>query len=114
MSRLFIEVTSHAVDQLRDRFPEHAEHERWQNRHLIAAEVLYAIQEQRTATKIPRWAHLDGRYRGKAKRNPDGAISKTMRFLWTLEEDRVYLVDRKQAHATVITTIRPPCDNQPL
>ncbi len=103
---LYVEVTSHALDQLQARYPEHANKNRLLLRQLVATEVVDAIREQRMATRIPRWAHDNGFYRGKGKRG--GEIARSMRFIWDRERTRVYLIDRQQAHATVITTIRPP------
>ena len=103
---LYVEVTAHAVDQLQARYPEHSAVPVFLLRRLIASEVDDAIREQRMATRVPRWAHDESFSRGKGKNGRE--VARYLRYIWNRGRTRVYLIDRKQAHVTVITTIRPP------
>jgi hypothetical protein len=91
---VYVEVTAHARERAVERFPEQPP-----SRDVIVAEVLSAIADGRMATKLPRWCVRDERRRARGQ--------PWIRFLWNEERTRVYPVDRRQRHVTVITVIRP-------
>ena len=105
---LVVKVSTHALDRLLERYPETQSFDRTTLHQLILTEVAGAVQEQRMATKIPRWAHDTTYYRGRMKRNNGAEHSRTARFIWNPEHTRVYLIDRSRDEITVITTIKPP------
>ena len=104
MSNQIIEVTYHALDQFRDRFPEDngsSGHVRL----LIANEVEDALYHNRYSTKQPRWARANG-HRSRGRRNKH-EIDRTLRFVWTEDKRRMYLIDRRGLIIRVITSINP-------
>jgi hypothetical protein len=107
MPRL-IEVRYHAISQFRERFPSKLEREAL--RQLIAHEVESALEEGRYASREPKWSR-DKRTRGK--RN-DNELDRTLRFCWTEDEDRLYLVDKIGTTVRVITSIKPSGDGDTL
>ncbi len=108
MARL-IEVRQHAIDQFRERFPNENNY-REELRQLIAHEVENALTEGRYASKEPRWSR-EKRTEGKRNNNER---DRTLRFCWTEDEERIYLVDKIGTTARVITTIKPSGDDDTL
>jgi len=104
---MVVDITRHAVEQARERFPELGLSDaRW--RGLIETEVTEAIDQYRMALKIPRFAMREfDRTRTRIWRN-HRERARSMRFLWTDDEQRVYLIDRRHGLERVITVIRPP------
>ena len=96
-----VEVTWHAYEQFRERFPEEAGSGSY-TRLLIAEEIEHALDEGRYATKQPKWS---GR-RSRGRRNGN-ELDRTMRYCWVPDQRRLYLVDRRNGIIRAITTIRP-------
>lgn len=90
---VYIEVTRHALDRAEQHFPELA-----LSRERIIAEVLGGITDGRMATKLPTWSVQPGRRRARGQ--------PWIRFVWSEDRTRVYPIDRRQRHVTVITVIR--------
>jgi len=107
MARL-IEVKHHAIEQFRERFPIRLRRE--ELRQLIAHEVQSALDEGRYSSKEPRWSR--GK-RARGKRNFH-EIDRTLRFCWTQDEKRLYLIDKRGSTVRVITSIRPSGDTSDL
>lgn len=102
-----VEVTWHAVEAFRERFPIEAGTPSY-IRLLIAKEVEDAVNHHRYATKLPSWARANGRnHRGKRRA---GGLDRTLRYMWTEDQRRVYLVDRHGDALRVVTSIRPEAD----
>jgi len=99
-----IEVRYHAIEQFRARFPSKIPRE--QLRQLIAHEVAEALDSHRYSTKEPKWSR-GRRVRGKRNNNE---IDRTLRFCWTEDQVRVYLIDKRGNSVRVITSIRPSGD----
>lgn len=99
-----IEVTWHAVDQFRDRFPNESGASGYL-RLLIAKEVEEALSHNRYSSKQPRWARANG-HRSRGRRNKH-EIDRTLRFVWTEDQHRMYLIDRHGFVIRVITSINP-------
>lgn len=104
MSKQIIEVTYHAVDQFRDRFPLESGSPGYL-RLLIAREVEDGLYHNRYSTKQPRWARSDG-HRSRGRRNKH-ELDRTLRFVWTEDKHRMYLIDRRGILIRVITSINP-------
>ena len=102
MARL-IHVTDHALTQHLDRWPGEPS-EREQRRSLICDEVNSALVEGRYATKEPAWS---GHGKRTVGRRNGGERDRTLRFLWTRDQSRVYLVDRGDRVVKVVTSILP-------
>lgn len=105
MERL-IYVTLHAIEQFQERWPELP----FQNDRLmvfIANEVESAFTDCRYSTKEPKWAQKKEGSRSVGRRNWNGERDRTLRYCWTENEDRVYLVDRQGKILRVITSIFP-------
>lgn len=110
---LFIEITHHAVDQIRARFPvETGRLADSDVRRLIVTEVADAMREHRMATKLPRFAVGAHDRRARAWRG-NRERARSMRFLWTDDEGRVYLVNRLRQRAVVVTVIRAGAADTP-
>ena len=107
MARL-IEVRHHAIEQFRARFPVRLRRE--ELRQLIAHEVQSALDEGRYSSKEPRWSR--GK-RARGKRN-NHEIDRTLRFCWTPDESRMYLIDKRGVKVRVITSIRPSGDTSDM
>ena len=99
-----VEVTWHALEQFQKRFSDEAGSSGYL-RLLIASEVESALAHNRYSTKQPRWARSDG-YRSRGRRNRH-EIDRTLRFVWTEDKRRMYLIDKRGAMVRVITSINP-------
>lgn len=99
-----IEVTWHAVEQFRARFPLEAGSAS-SIRLLIAGEVEASLEGHRYSAKQPPWARLEGR-RTRGRRNGK-EIDRTMRYVWTENKQRLYLVDKHGRAVRVVTSILP-------
>lgn len=100
-----VEVTWHALNQYKERFPE----EGGTNSYLrmkIAEEVQDALTNDRYATRQPQWASRTLGRRPRGRRNGN-EIDRSMRFCWTTDARRLYLVDKHSGLVRVVTTIRP-------
>jgi hypothetical protein len=102
-----VEVTHHAVDQFRERFPEEMASGSYL-RLLVAQEVNEALDSGRYSTRQPSWA-VSSRNRVRGRRNGNER-DRTMRFVWTADLKRMYLVDKHGGLVRVITSIRPEGD----
>jgi hypothetical protein len=102
-----IEVTHHALEQFRERFPEEMASGSYL-RLLIAQEVSDAFDNHHYSTRQPAWAVVD-RNRVFGRRN-GSERDRTLRFVWTPDRKRMYLVDKHGALVRVITSIRPESD----
>lgn len=97
-----VSVSLHAVQRLRERFPELASGQlsNQQLSALIAAEVQQAHDGCRVASKCrPRFTF-------SARQ---GRKQRGIRFAWTEAEERCYVLDRHRAGVTVITTLKADC-----
>ena len=99
-----VQVTWHALEQFRSRFPQEAGSSS-QMRLLIAKEVDEALDHNRYSTRQPKWCREDGA-RKIGKRNGDER-DRSLRFVWTENHKRVYLVDKAGIETRVVTSIRP-------
>ncbi len=99
MARL-VHVTNHALTRHIERFdgPE----DREQRRFLIGLEVSAALSEGRYSTKEPRFS-ADGRKVGMRGRERD----RSLRWAWTADQQRLYLLDKKDRADVVVTSILP-------
>lgn len=99
-----VEVTWHAVEQFRDRFPFESGSAS-SIRLLIAQEVQQGLDAGRYASKQPSWARTDGT-RSHGRRN-GAERDRSMRYVWTDDRHRMYLVDKHGYAIRVVTSIRP-------
>jgi hypothetical protein len=102
-----VEVSWHAIQQFQSRWPNEAVAEPLL--HLIATEVEDALDEGRYSTKEPRWSRDD---RNRGLRNGK-ELDRTLRFAWTEDQRRLYLVDKRGQTVRVVTSIRPGGDKLP-
>lgn len=98
-----IEVTYHALGQFRLRFPSQGGTDGF-IRLLISSEVTSAFESGRYSSKQPRW--VISHHRARGLRN-GGEIDRTLRFVWTPDRRRMYLVDRRTYCYRVVTTLSP-------
>lgn len=103
MHRL-IEVTWHAIEQFRERFPEESGSSS-SIRLMVAQEVEAALDSGCYSTRLPGWSREDGR-RALGRRNGHER-NRSIRFVWTENRQRVYLVDKHGSAVRVVTSIRP-------
>lgn len=107
-----VRVTWHAVLRLRDRFPEMRETDTASLQRFAASEVLDAVNAGRMATRTPRFAIRPGTtQRARGRRGRTGERDRTIRYVWTAAEDRVYIIDRTKRLTTVLTAIKPGADD---
>lgn len=104
MSSAVVEVTYHAVEQFKKRFPSESGAQGYL-RLLIAAEVEDALNHNRYSTKQPIWSRSDG-YRSRGRRNRT-ELDRTLRYVWTENRRRIYLIDRRGIAIRVVTSINP-------
>lgn len=103
-----VKVTLHAVERMRLRYPiEYARIENARLRRFVSGEVLEAIEAGRMATRMPKWAVRPGTIERSRGRRAGGERDRSIRFVWTESESRVYVVDRTKRLTTVLTVIRP-------
>jgi hypothetical protein len=99
-----IEVTWHALDQFRERFPSESGSSGYL-RLLIAGEIEDALNHNRYSTRQPSWARANG-HRSRGRRNKH-EIDRTLRFVWTEDKHRMYMIDKRGVITRVITSINP-------
>ncbi len=99
-------VSLHALTRAEERWPELAPNRDWL-RHQISTEINDALTAGRYATRIPVWALKPGRTPRLRHKN------RTLRFAWTAEEDRLYLIVKRNGHISVVTAIKPQVDTLP-
>lgn len=103
-----VKVTLHAVERLRLRYPvDYAHIDSTRLRRFVSGEVVEAIDAGRMATRMPKWAVRPGTIERSRGRRGRGERDRTIRFVWTASEGRVYVVDRTKRLTTVLTVIRP-------
>ena len=100
MPRKFIFVTRHGLEQARARFPDLAPSND-ALRFVIIDEVDDALEQGRYATRLPSFALHPGRSRRERPKD------RSVRFVWTEAEDRLYVVSRHDGAVNVVTAIRP-------
>lgn len=100
-----LEVTAHALTRLRARWPHHAGRPAARLVALVEREVDAAIACGRMATRMPAFAAKEGR-RSRGRRG-DAELDRAIRFVWTQDEGRVYVIRRSRTTVYVITTVRP-------
>ena len=103
-----IEVTWHALEQFKIRFPEEAG-SRGYIRLLIAREIEEAFEYGRYATKQPRWARSQRRHIRGIRNGYE--VDRSMRFAWTENQKRMYLVDKDGVAFRAVTCFRPDGDS---
>lgn len=111
-----VEVTKHALEQHAERWPNHGIG--WEaRRRSITADVIEAMVAGRSSLKEPTFtAHGQAMTRAERKqklwrRQPR---DRHVRFTWTDDRQRVYLIERRNGIVVVITAISagdtPPSD----
>lgn len=102
-------MTDHALAQARARFPDQLgllDHGPLCRR--ISREIAAARAHGRVAVHLPRFAVRPGTTRrSSAKHGPRGLAPST-RFAWTLDEQRVYVIDLGGEIPVVITCWASP------
>ncbi len=104
MASRLIHVTEHAITQHLERWPDLPEWDRERRRNLICLEVSSALSDGRYSTKEPSWSGNGRRVVGKRNGNER---DRSLRFCWTRDEGRIYLVDRGDRVVRVVTSILP-------
>jgi hypothetical protein len=101
-----IAVTDHAIEQHLERWPGDP-WDKENRRFLIASEVSSALNDFRVSTREPAWSGGGKRKVGRT-RNPKER-DRSIRFAWTEDQGRVYLLDRQDGGRTivVVTSILP-------
>lgn len=101
-------VGRHALEQFLARWPESLAPE--VAGQVIAKEVAEALVDGRYSTKEPRWAQRDSRRRSVGVRNGGKERDRTLRYAWTEDKMRLYLVDKAGDVTYVVTAIAPAPD----
>lgn len=104
--RLF-HITEHALAQARDRWPTTLPKDREQRRHVLAEEVVAALDEGRYSTRRPAFALRDGSNTRTVGWRNRGERDRTLRYAWPADQNRLYLIDRRGDTIHVVTCIRP-------
>ena len=105
-----VRVTTHAQERHEQFWPELAStrHERIQR---IVADVTRALDTGRYSTKEPRFTtYSHGLTTRDRKRRQRKRQDPSMRFVWTADEQHVYLVDKRDSQVVVVTSIKPGGD----
>ncbi len=96
-----VHVTGHALIRHSERWP--GPEDREQRRFLIAVEVANALSDGRYSSREPSFCGNGQRKTGKRGSERD----RTIRWCWSVDERRVYLVDKRSRVDVVVTAIRP-------
>jgi hypothetical protein len=102
-----VEVSWHAIQQFQSRWPNESVAEPLL--HLIATEVEDALDNHRYSTREPRWSSSE---KNLGLRN-GSERDRTLRFAWTEDQERLYLIDKRGQSIRVVTSIRPGGDKLP-
>ena len=98
--RRLVFITKHGIEQMKARWPDLAVDD-VAFRFAIIDEINSGLDEGRYATRLPHWALPRGRSRRERPKD------RSVRFVWTEAEDRLYVVSRHDGAVNVVTAIRP-------
>lgn len=98
-----VHVSRHALEQYLARWPNQF----GTPFEVIAREVLDALENHRYSTKEPKWAQKNPRRRSVGFRNGSRERDRSLRYVWTEDRKRVYLVDKSGGVSYVVTAISP-------
>lgn len=101
-----ITVSNHAYDQARSRFFAEFSGSHANVCRAIVGEIHSAIVQGRMAVNLPRWAVRPGRVTRTNAVRRRGEVSKQVRFVWTPDERRVYVIHRMRSRVVAITCQR--------
>lgn len=93
-------VTKHAIQRMEEHWPDLAPSND-AFRFAIIEEVADALEGGRYSTRLPAFALHPGRSRRERPKD------RSVRFVWTEAEDRLYVVSRHDGAINVVTAIRP-------
>ncbi len=97
-----VAVSLHALKRAHERWPTLSPD--YQNLvETICAEVDAALDDGRYSVRLPRWAVKPGAKNGDGRRHED----RSLRFVWTEAEDRLYVVAKENGGVRVVTAIQP-------
>ena len=91
-------MSQHAVDQHTARWPDPKLAREWRTQQIVS-EVSAAIAEGRMSVKEPKFTAHGKQERGRP-------ADKSLRYVWTPDRRRVYLVDRRDGRVFVVTAIQ--------
>lgn len=109
MQRL-VRITWHAVERFSLRFPEFVGADEAATRRFIAGDVADAIASCRMAARVPRFAVQRG-MRRIARRKRNRERWRSVRYVWSADETRLYVIDRTNSVTTVLTAMKPGADD---
>ena len=101
-----VQVTNHAITRLRGRFAaDFSGVDTPALRRHAAGEVVDAIASHRMATRLPKFALRAGTSARSRGRRGRGELDRSLRYVWTADERRVYLIDRTRRATTILTVL---------
>lgn len=90
----------------------------------LRSEVADAITNGRMACKRPRWAcrrptstRSDGRHKRSFRMrttDANGGRNQSMRYVWSFDERRLYLISRERHETVVITVVETSLEREPV
>lgn len=103
-----VEVSKHAVDQHEERWPD-PPRPRTEHRREVTVDIVEAMVAGRSSAKEPAFTNhgsLMTRVERKQKLRRRQGRDRHVRFVWTEDRERVYLIERRDGAIFVITSIR--------
>ena len=104
-----IHVTVHAVTQHEERYPGTIN--KAARKLLIAADVTDALKNGRSSPKEPSFTPR-GQTLSRKERQQKRPNDKSLRYVWSEDRNRVYLVDRRGDEIIVVTSLPSNADKR--